>query len=220
MGEEIILEVKNLSKSFGRKKILKDISFSIKKGNIIGLIGKSGEGKTVLIKTIIGFLHQNSGKIILKNILKKDIGFSMQDNSLYENLTLKQNWKYFGKLFGLKRSQRKEKINYLLGELSLIEFKKIFVKNLSGGTKKRVDIGCSLLNSPKILILDEPFAGLDPELANQLSRFILQLNKQGVTIIISSHRISELSRISTQIFLLKDKKIKEIEKNEIMNIYQ
>lgn len=187
------MRVNNLSKSFGKKEVLKKVNFVVNEKEILGIIGKSGSGKSVLIKCLIGFQKPTSGNIKIKNNAK--IGFSMQNNSLYEYLTVKQNLYYFSKLYKVGKISRKETINSLITNLELDDFKNALVKNISGGTKKRVDIACALINNPQIIILDEPFTGLDPELVNNLAKVILQLKKQGRTIIISSHRINELSKI-------------------------
>jgi ABC-2 type transport system ATP-binding protein len=196
-----VIEVTNLYKKFGEKEVIKSTSFSVKKGEILGIIGPSGCGKSVLIKILIGFLKPDSGKIEIDKTLK--IGFSMQNNSIYKYLTVKQNLKYFAKLYKVPRKGRKEMINALIKNLELEEYKKSLVKNLSGGTQKRVDIACSLLNDPAIVILDEPFAGLDPDLIKRFASFILSLKKRGKTIVISSHRISELNKISSRTITIK-----------------
>ena len=200
-----ILSFKEVSKSFSHKKILKEVNFSVKKGEILGIVGPSGSGKSVLIKMLIGFIKPSSGNISFN--LSPRVGFSMQNNSLYNYLTVKQNLIYFSKLSGVSKSQRQNTISLLIKNLRLIEFENTLVKKLSGGTKKRVDIACALLNNPDVIILDEPFIGLDPTLIELLSKFILKLNNQGRTIIISSHRIKELSSISSRVLLVKNKKI-------------
>ncbi len=216
MGEDVILEIKNLTKKFGHKKIIENINLEIKKGEILGIVGGSGQGKSVLIKNIIGFFKPSKGKIITKT---KKINFSMQDNSLYEYLTVKQNWKHFARINGIKRKERKKKIKELLEKLTLREYKGTLVKKLSGGTKKRVDIGCALMTNPEIIILDEPFTGLDKNLVKHLARFILYLNKEGKTIILISHRIKLMSKICSKIMLLENKKLIETTPKKILEEY-
>jgi ABC-2 type transport system ATP-binding protein len=219
MGEEVLLQIENLSKSFGRKHVLKDLNLKVKKGEILGIIGGSGQGKSVLMKTIIKFLKPSKGKITL-NTKSKNISFSMQHNAIYESLTVKQNWKFFAKLYGIKRKERKEKIKQLLTDLELDEYKNTLVRKLSGGTKKRVDIGCGLLINPELIILDEPFTGLDQGLVKHLARYILHLKEKGTTVILISHRLKLLTRIASRVLILKDKKMTEIKKDKIWEVYE
>jgi ABC-2 type transport system ATP-binding protein len=214
-----LLEINNVSKSFGKKKILEGLNFTLKKGEIVGLIGKSGVGKSVLIKLLIGFLKPDKGTIKFNSKTKWPVGFSMQNNSLYDYLTVRQNLKYFAQIYKTPKKQYKQRINILIKQLNLKEFENVLGINLSGGTKKRVDIACALLNDPEILILDEPFLGLDPYLVDSLSKFIISLAKSGKCILFSSHRIRQLSNLCSKLVLIKDKKIYKINKNQLKEIY-
>jgi len=210
--EEVIV-VKNVSKIFNNNKVLYDINFKINKGDIIGILGRSGSGKSVILKIISGFISPTTGSIKTN----KKIGFSVQSNSLYETLTLKQNLNYFAKIYEVKNS--KEQIEKLIKFLHLESYKKILVKNLSGGTKKRLDIACALLEDPEILILDEPFVGLDSFLVNELSMFIKILQKKNNTIIISSHLLHQLENLCSRFLFVEKGKLKEITKDQLKNLY-
>lgn len=212
-----VLSLKGVSKAFEKKEVLLGANLSLNKGEVLGVIGPTGSGKSVLIKIIIGFLTPNSGSKVFQENSK--IGFSMQNNSIYRDLSVIQNLKYFSKLQGVRDKERRKRIEKLIILLNLTEFKKILVKNLSGGTKKRVDIACALLNNPDIVIFDEPFIGLDPKLIEDLSRIILYLNKQGKTILISSHRVEELTKICSRFVLVKNKIIKQIDKASLIKAY-
>lgn len=214
-----IISLKEVSKSFGKNKVLDKINFSIEKGEIMGIVGPSGEGKSVLIKIILRFLNPDKGEKTFF-VPKTKIGFSMQNNSLYENLHVEQNIKYFAKIYGVGRKERKEFIPRLIKFLELENFKKTLTKNLSGGTKKRLDIACALVNKPKVLVLDEPFLGLDPERIKNLLKILLEINKEGTTLIISSHRIKELSLICKRIALIKNKQLKMIDKKDLNRVYK
>lgn len=213
-----MISCKGVNKSFGDKKVLNKSTVSIKKGEIVGLIGPSGSGKSVFIKMLIDFFSPSGGKI--KREKEAVIGFSMQNNSLYENLTVKQNIEYFAKLFDVKKEKSAERIKNLIKNLNIEDYEKTLVKNISGGTKKRVDIACSLINNPNVIVLDEPFAGLDPSLIQGMLNFLKELNKQGKTIVISSHRVREIISLSSRIFLVKNKEIKESNKQEIRKMYK
>jgi len=214
-----VISLNGVSKSFGEKNVLKDINLSVGSGELIGLVGKSGSGKSVLIKMIIGFLKPDSGSIVMNKSEENSINFSMQGNSIYDHLTVKQNLDYFSKIYGLSRESRKKIIPYLIGRLNLDLFENVIVKKLSGGTQKRVDIACALLNNPRILVLDEPFLGLDPELVKIIGEFILELNKGGRTIIISSHDLIELNKICSRFILVKEGNLVPLDKNQIKKVY-
>lgn len=212
MAEEVI-KLQGISKKFKNKIILDNISLSINKQEIIGITGKSGSGKSILLKIILGYIKQDKGTISIKS----RIGFSSQENSLYENLTLYQNLNYFAKINNVEK--RKEKIKELLDILCLKEYEKYLIKNLSGGTKKRVDIACALLNNPEVLILDEPFVGLDHLLIKQLSDFLLKLKKNGMTIIMSSHVLEPIETLCNRILFVKDNKLSNVNKTELKEAY-
>lgn len=214
-----VMTVSNISKSFGKKKVLDNVNFSIKPGEIIGLIGYSGAGKSVLIKIILGLLKSDTGNIETYSTSKDPIGISFQENAIYDNLTVKQNFKYFSRIYGLKKDFSEKQIDSLINLLSLNDFENVLVRKLSGGTKKRVDIGCALLKDPEIIIFDEPLSGLDSKLINNLLQLFLYLNKSGKTIIITSHQLYELYRICNRFLLLKDKQIFEVEKSKLSEVY-
>jgi len=208
-----LISLKKVSKKFKDKIILSNINLSVSEGDILGIVGASGSGKSVLMKILIGFLKQTSGKVDKK----AKIGFSIQNNSLYENLTLKQNLYYFSSMYEV--NNKKEKVQTLLKNLSLEGYKNVLVSKLSGGTKKRADIACALLNEPDILILDEPFTGLDSLLINRLITFLKNLNKEGATIIVFSHRINYVESLCKNFMFVGDGKITPISKSQLKKVY-
>lgn len=215
-----ILVIKNLRKKIDRKEVLKGVNLVVEKGEVLGLVGKSGAGKSVLIKTIIGFFKPDSGKIIINSDSKFPINYSMQENAIYDYLTVEQNLKYFSAINKIRRRTRRERINTLIKEMGLEEYRKVLVIHLSGGTKKRVDLACSLLTDPDIIILDEPLLGLDPELVSSIAEIVRDLNKKGKTIIISSHQIEELSQLCSRLVLLKDGILYRIQKSQLKGVYK
>lgn len=216
----VLLSIKEVSKGFGKKKILDAVSLEVEKGQVLGLVGNSGAGKSVFIKTLIGFYKPDSGKIIVDSKKEYPISFSMQENSLYDNMTLWQNLIYFSEIYGIERKIRKAKIEEVLDFLKLKEYRDVLVKNLSGGTKKRGDIACAFLSDPDILVLDEPFIGLDPSLVESLTEIIKKVNKLGKTFIISEHRIDVLKEICTDFAWLNNRKLEKITKADLRYIYQ
>lgn len=191
-----IVKVNNITKRFNDKLALDNISFSVKEGEIFGLIGPNGAGKSTLINIITNLMLPNSGSIQINGLdLSKDyikaksiIGLVPQELALIEALTPFDNLEYFGAFYGLKGKLLQERINEALEVIGLTEVKKKKVKKLSGGMQRRLNIGIALLNHPKILILDEPTVGVDPQSRNHIFNFIKDISKkQKTTVIYTSH---------------------------------
>lgn len=211
MGETLhkkpFVRVHHLQKKFGDKKVLKNVSFSVTKGSIHGLIGLSGAGKTTLLRCLVGYYKPNRGKILIdqhdaKDLLSSRIGFTTQDNCFYEDLTLWENIRYFGSLYNVPKSKLKKRAQGLLKLVGLEDSLYVNAENLSGGMKRRFDLVLSLLHEPDILILDEPATGLDPMLRKKIWFIVKYINKLGVTTLISSHLLKDLEHVCTEISLL------------------
>ena len=214
-----LLFVDGVTKSFGRKKILDNVSFSVSPGEVVGFVGRSGAGKSVLIKILIGFYKPDKGYVLISSNSKDPIGYSMQDNALYDQLTIRQNLHYFSEIHKISRRIKKERVEFLINRLNLKEYENVLLKNLSGGTKKRVDVACALLTDPEIVIFDEPFLGLDPMLTDALADFIIALGKSGKAVFVSSHQTDVLNKISTRVVMLKGGKLYAIQKSQMREVY-
>ncbi|MGM5483558.1 MAG: ABC transporter ATP-binding protein [Nanobdellota archaeon] len=204
------LELKEVSKSFGSKKVLDKISMNIKTGKITGIVGKSGSGKTTLLKIIVDYYNYDEGEVYatVENI-KKNIGFATQNNCFYKELTVKENMIYFGSMFNIKKKKLIDKTENLLEFVGLEKAKNLIAEKLSGGMSRRLDLAIALINSPKILILDELTAGLDPIARKNICEKIRSLNKEGVTILLSSHMMDEIEELCDNVLLLEEGKIIE-----------
>ncbi len=216
MAKETILKVENLKKSFGRKEILKSINFEIAEGEIFGIIGMSGSGKSVLLKTMINFWKPTSGRIIYKNAnirklaFRKTFGFSTQESCFYPEMSVEENLKHFGRLYGLQSKFINQRIKELLEILELEDCAKQSASQLSGGMEKRLDIACSLIHKPKILFLDEPTLELDPILRKEVMNLILKINREeGVTILMASHLLGGIEAMCNNIAILHEGRIIE-----------
>lgn len=219
-----ILKISKLSKSIGKKLILDDISFSVLEGEIFGFLGPNGAGKTTTIKIITGLMKPSSGEILVdnnnieKNPLKaiSNIGAIVENPSLYEYLTGLENLKLVAKLRHVNIDERDEIINEIIPVEALNEK----VSKYSLGMKERLAIGCALIGNPKLLILDEPTNGLDPEGIIHLRKVLTKLAKEkNITIFISSHQLNEIQNICNRMAFIKKGKIQSIEcMDEIINL--
>ncbi len=217
-----LIQLKEVSKKFGKNVVLEDINIVIEENDILGVIGQSGSGKTTFLNLIAGFLEPSEGKIfyhsgpaskpkdLSKNLysIKKNIGFTPQHNSLYPKLTITENLLHFGEMYNLKKETLINNIKSLIHFTRLHEHRNKLAEQLSSGMQKRLDISCSLVHKPKVLILDEPTADLDPLLQQELLRFLKEINKQGVTIIIASHDLEGIEKICNKVAIIHKKTIR------------
>lgn len=201
MSETNTIQVKEVSKSFGKKVVLKDINFDIKEGNIYGFIGPSGSGKTTLIKMIVGMDIPDEGSIYLLgekmpnlNILQQ-IGYMAQSDALYTALTGKENLMFFASLFKLDKNEKQKRIAYAAELVNLTADLDKRVSAYSGGMKRRLSLAIALIQNPPVLILDEPTVGIDPELRLSIWNELLRLkNEEGKTIIVTTHVMDEAEK--------------------------
>ncbi|AJH00365.1 lantibiotic ABC transporter ATP-binding protein [Clostridium beijerinckii] len=200
---EFILETKNLCKNFKKQEAVKDISVSVKANSIYGLLGPNGAGKSTLLKMVTGMLRPNSGEILFdghewsrKDL--REIGSLIESAPLYENLTAKENLKVRTTVLGLPDSRIEE----VLHVVELEGTGKKRAGQFSMGMKQRLGIAIALLNNPKLLILDEPTNGLDPFGIQELRELIRSFPKKGITVILSSHMLSEVEQIADHIGII------------------
>lgn len=210
-----IIEVQNVSKKFDEKIVLDNISFVVEEGDIFGLIGPNGAGKTTLINIITGLLDANNGTVLIGGYdIKKDtlkakefFGLVPQELALIETVSAYDNLEFFGSLYGLKGKLLKERINYALEVTGLTENKKVKVKKFSGGMKRRLNLSAAIMHNPKILILDEPTVGIDPQSRNHIFEFLKKINKEyNTTIIYTSHYMEEVEYLCNNIFIIDEGK--------------
>jgi len=197
----LVLETNSLTKKFGNQIAVNKVSMKINKGDIYGFIGKNGAGKTTFMKMICGLIKSNGGEIRLFNSSdldegRKRIGSIIENPALYPDMTAYENLVYYNKLFGVTDYNNIKRVLKLVG-LQNTGNKK--TRNFSLGMKQRLSIAVSLINSPDLLILDEPINGLDPEGIREIRELLLKLNYENeITILISSHILGELSKIATK----------------------
>ena len=209
-----IVEVKNLRKNYGEKEAVKSISFKINENEILGLLGPNGSGKTTTIGMMLGLLKPTSGDILIEGkkieenrieILKK-INFISPYIELPKKLTVKQNLIVFGKLYKINKLD--ERIDYLTSKLRLEDILNRITGELSSGQKNRASLAKSLINDPKVLLLDEPTASLDPEIGDFIRSFLEKYKKEKkISILLASHNMSEVTRLCKSILMMKDGKL-------------
>ena len=211
-----IIEVSNLVKKFKELVAVDDISFSVEQGEIFAFLGPNGAGKTTTIKILTTLLDQTSGKILLNNFnpmenqddVRKSFGIVFQDPSIDDELTAYENMEFHGVLYNVPNEIRAKRIKQLLNFVELWDRKDDFVKNFSGGMKRRLEIARGLLHHPKILFLDEPTVGLDPQTRNHIWDYIKQLNKEEkITVFFTTHYMDEAERAATRIAIIDHGKI-------------
>ena len=216
-----MIEVKNVTKKYGKSVAVEDISFSINDGEIVGLLGPNGAGKSTTMNILTGYIEQTSGEVTIEgyNTLKKprkakkQIGYMPEGVPLYTDLTVKEFVTYMAELKQVNRKIRKEKVQKVIEQTGLKEVENKLTKNLSRGYKQRVSMAGALVGEPKILILDEPTVGLDPKQITEIRNLIKELGKTH-TIILSSHILSEVSQICNKVIIINKGKIVAIDTPE------
>jgi len=216
-----IIRLKEVSKEYRNQAVLKEVNLAIEPGDILGIIGQSGSGKTTLLNLIAGFIEPSDGEVVYyskvegkeKNLnqnlhlLKKHIGFTPQHNSFYPKLTVIENLIHFGRLYGIDKQTLQNNIRSLLEFTELSKHQHKLAEHLSGGMQKRLDISCSLVHKPKILILDEPTADLDPLLQKEILHLLQEVNKQGITIVLASHHLDNIEHICNKVAIVHHGKV-------------
>jgi ABC-2 type transport system ATP-binding protein len=211
----MIIEIKNLVKRYKDFLAVDNLNLAIKEGEIFGLLGPNGAGKTTTINTMVGLTKIDSGeiKIFGKNLkqheieIKKNMGVVPQDIAIFGELTAYENVTFFGKLYGLKGEDLKNKVEQALNFTGLWERRKDFPKNYSGGMKRRLNIACAIVHQPKIIIMDEPTVGIDPQSRNHILQSVKELNRLGSTIIYTSHYMEEVEELCTNISIMDHGKV-------------
>lgn len=208
-----VIEVKNITKEYGNHVAVDGINLEIQTGEIYGILGPNGAGKSTLIGMICGLIKKDSGEVIYEegaaNIRKwkENIGIVPQDFALYWDLTVEENISFFCSLYGYKGSELKSRTKKTLDFVELTEVKDKRASELSGGMKRRLNIGCAISHSPKLIIMDEPTVGIDPQSRNHILRSILKLREEGATVIYTSHYMQEVDDICDRIAIIDNGKI-------------
>ena len=205
-----ILTVQNLVKNYGQTQALKGVSFDVREGEMFGLLGPNGAGKTTLLSILSGLLSADRGTATLlgekvhpdNREMRRLLGIVPQELAIYGELTARENLTFFGKLYGLRGEKLKQQADAVLAAIGLDSRADDRAEEFSGGMKRRLNLGAALMHSPRLLLLDEPTTGVDPQSRNHIFEEIRRLNSTGVTVIYTSHYMEEVQALCTRIGII------------------
>lgn len=199
-NSEPVVVIDQLVKQFGKLRAVNNLSMTIQAGETYGLIGPNGSGKTTLIRMLVGLVKPTSGGIqIMRERMPSAkiaprIGYMTQLSALYNDLTARENMRFFCNIYGLRGKEQAQRIDEMLERVDLADRIDSVVNTFSGGMKQRLSLACALVHKPRLALLDEPTVGVDPELRRAFWDYFAQLNREGVTIIVSTHHLDEAAR--------------------------
>ncbi|MBC1520415.1 ABC transporter ATP-binding protein [Listeria aquatica] len=202
------LELQHVIKAFGEKLAVDDLSFRVNSGEILGLIGQNGAGKTTTFRLILGFIEATSGQISWNNdsanqINPNDIGYLPEERGLYPNVTIEEQLTFFAELKGIPKKKAISEIDMWMERAEIVGKKTDLVKTLSKGNQQKIQLISTILHNPKLLILDEPFSGLDPVNAEILKKLVFEMKERGAAIIFSSHRMENVEELCDSLIMLR-----------------
>ncbi|MBO5477397.1 MAG: ATP-binding cassette domain-containing protein [Clostridia bacterium] len=220
-----MLEVKNLVKYFGIKKVVDNVSFKLKSGKILGVLGKNGAGKSTTFRMILNILEPDEGEVLyngekIDHNVSDKIGYLPEVGSLIDSYTVYEQCLYYGRMKSMKTEQIKSNMFDLLERFGITEYANMKIKELSKGNKQKIQFIIALLHNPDLIILDEPFSGLDPVSVEYFKKIILELRDQGKTIMFSSHIMSHVEMLCEEVVIIdKGRVILNCNLNEIKQEY-
>lgn len=212
---EKAIDVQNLHKAFGEQKAVQGVSFEVQPGEIFSLLGPNGAGKTTTISMLSCLLHPDEGDaFILGHSIRKDamgvksvLGVVPQEIAMYEDMSARENLTFWGKMYGLRGAALKTRVNEVLEVIGLTDRAKEFIKKYSGGMKRRVNIGIALLHKPKVIYMDEPTVGIDPQSRRSILDSVLKLKQEGTTVLYTTHYMEEAQELSDHIAIMDQGKM-------------
>lgn len=208
----MVLKSNNLVKIYGRRKVVKGVSLEVNQGEIVGLLGPNGAGKTTTFYMTVGFIKPNEGSVFLGDEdittlpmyqrARRGIGYLPQEPSVFRKLSVEDNIKAVLEMTDLSKSDQKDKLESLIGEFSLGKVRKAFGDTLSGGERRRTEIARALATNPKFILLDEPFAGIDPIAVEDIQYIVAKLRTKNIGILITDHNVQETLSITDRAYLM------------------
>jgi ABC-2 type transport system ATP-binding protein len=210
-----MLEVRDLRKDYGATQALAGVSFRVAKGEMFGLLGPNGAGKTTLMSIASGLLEPTAGEVFLdgkqfhrsNRDMRRLIGIVPQELAIYNELSARENLRFFGELYGLGGSELERRIDAILAAIALADRADLRAGTFSGGMKRRLNLGASLVHEPRILLLDEPTTGVDPQSRNHIFEEVRRLNAHGMTIVYTSHYMEEVQALCPRVGIIDQGKL-------------
>ncbi len=206
------LRAEKLSKSYGKRKVVDNVNLKLKRGEVVGLLGSNGAGKTTIFHMILGNITPEQGRIFLNGEeltdlpmylrVRKGIGFLPQEPSAFRGLTVEENLQVVCEILSLPKTQSEQIIENLIQELGLERVRDVKAYRLSGGERRRLEIARALIPSPKFLLLDEPFTGIDPIAVMEIQRIILSLKEKGIGILLTDHNVRDTLKITDRAYII------------------
>ncbi len=204
-----MIQAQKLQKRFGEVQAVDGISFEIAKGETFGLLGPNGAGKTTTIHMLVGALKPDAGKVVIDGVedpthanARQNIGMAPQALALYENLSAEENVSFFGTIYGLRGADLAQRVDWALGFTRLSDRRKDRMKTFSGGMKRRLNMACAVVHKPRVLFLDEPTVGVDPQSRNAIFDNIEELKAEGTTILYTTHYMEEAQRLCDRVAIV------------------
>ena len=206
--------INNLMKKYGQRQVVSDVSMTLNKGEVIGLLGPNGAGKTTTFYMITGMVKVSSGNIMLNDLdltemsmdqrARLGLGYLAQEPSIFTDLSVEDNLKLVLEFSNLNKSQQNQKLEKLLNDFSIAHIRSSIAKHLSGGERRRTEIARALILNPDFILLDEPFAGIDPIAVEDIQQIIKKLKENGIGILITDHNVRETLSITDRSYLIYD----------------
>jgi lipopolysaccharide export system ATP-binding protein len=209
----IVLEAMGLVKTYGRRRVVDGVDFSVDEGEIVGLLGPNGAGKTTSFRMTCGLVEPDSGRVLLNELdvtnlpmyqrAQQGMGYLAQESSVFRKLSVENNLLGVMEMLGMDRKQRRERCDELLEQFDITRLRKARADSLSGGERRRLEIARSLVSNPKIILLDEPFTGIDPVTINSIQKVIRDLRERGISILITDHQVRETLQITDRSYVIR-----------------
>ena len=209
----IVLEALGLVKTYGRRRVVDGVDFSVEEGEIVGLLGPNGAGKTTSFRMTCGLVEPDSGRVLLNELdvtslpmyqrAQQGMGYLAQESSVFRKLSVENNLLGVMEMLGMDRKQRRDRCDELLEQFDITRLRKARADSLSGGERRRLEIARSLVSNPKIILLDEPFTGIDPVTINSIQNVIRDLRDRGISILITDHQVRETLQITDRSYVIR-----------------
>jgi lipopolysaccharide export system ATP-binding protein len=209
----IVLEALGLVKTYGRRRVVDGVDFSVEEGEIVGLLGPNGAGKTTSFRMTCGLVEPDSGRVLLNELdvtslpmyqrAQQGMGYLAQESSVFRKLSVENNLLGVMEMLGMDRKQRRDRCDELLEQFDITRLRKARADSLSGGERRRLEIARSLVSNPKIILLDEPFTGIDPVTINSIQKVVRDLRDRGISILITDHQVRETLQITDRSYVIR-----------------